>query len=99
MELNHLAERPSVYSASRLPRTNPEPRNEKSRLGYPGGFLAEKSAENAPLATQTFRFHGEQHRNDSEMCAALPTIAIATLEHLRVFGVTQHDPRTLNPLR
>jgi hypothetical protein len=36
LELNQLASRPGVYSASRFPETNPEPINDESRLGHTG---------------------------------------------------------------
>jgi hypothetical protein len=36
LESNQLANRPSVYGASRFPETNPEPMNDESRLGHTG---------------------------------------------------------------
>jgi hypothetical protein len=36
LELNQLANWPSVYSASRFPETSPEPINDESRLGHTG---------------------------------------------------------------
>ena len=88
MESNHLAEQPSVYSAGRLPRTNPEPKNEKSRLGFPGGFSLKNQYESAPLATQTSHEH-------LAMRVALPAIAFAIPRLRGDEGCAQHDPLTM----
>ena len=51
LELNQLVRRPGVYSAGRFPETIPEPLNDESRLGYPGGFTREKPFEIRPYVT------------------------------------------------
>jgi len=52
LELNQLANRPGVYSASRFPETNPGPRNDESRLGLTGRLSqAKKPREKRPYVT------------------------------------------------
>jgi len=79
---------PSVYSAGRLPRTSPEPKNEKSRLGFPGGFPLKISVKSAPLATQT-------SRERMGLRIALPAIALAIPRLHGGEDHTQHDLHTM----
>ena len=91
MESNQLAVRPSVYGAGRLPRTNPEPQNEKSRLGFPGGFPLKIQCKSAPLALQTSHEHWA-------MRMARLTIAFAIPGGGGFESYAQHDSSSLTHL-